>query len=237
MNGGVARFRCRGAGLLDVIVELGSGSGKQAEILKRLYPHLTIILVDLAPQLYVAERFLHAVFPDDVVPYRITRECGPLDVQTAGIHFIGNHRIYDLKPHGRVLFWSAASMGEMEPDIVAHYGEAVSAIADWLFLCQAFTGKEPSSEVVHGGVLDPVVWDHYVAAFPDHEPIDRRRLWILAAPPSFDPQARPAELACFTVEFALPARRRRSIPMIKKLLLLVVLVALGALVAKKVREA
>jgi putative sugar O-methyltransferase len=160
---------------IDVVVELGSGSGKQVEILKRLYPHLTFVLLDLAPQLYVAERFLTAAFPDDVVPYRATRDPGALAIQPGKIHFAGNHRIEDLDTSGRVLFWNAASMGEMEPDVVAHYGKAVTSIADWLYLCQCFTGKEPANASRLGGVLDPVVWPHYVAAFAEHEPIDRRQ--------------------------------------------------------------
>jgi putative sugar O-methyltransferase len=159
---------------VDVVVELGSGSGKQVEILKRLYPHLTFVLLDLGPQLYVAERLLTAAFPDDVVPYRATRAPGSLDIEPAKIHFVGNHRIEDLEPEGRVLFWNAASMGEMEPDVVAHYAKAVSRISDWLYLCQCFSGKERATESGRGGVLDPVVWPHYVDAFAEHEPIDQR---------------------------------------------------------------
>ena len=159
---------------VDVVVELGSGSGKQAEILKRLHPHLTIVLVDLAPQFYVAERFLHAAFPRRRRLLSTTLDPGPLDIRSGKIHFIGNHRIRDVKSDGRVLFWSAASMGEMEPEVVAHYGEAVSEFAEWLFLCQCFTGKERANEVQAGGVLDPVVWPHYVAAFGEYDPIERR---------------------------------------------------------------
>ena len=167
---------------VDVVIELGSGSGKQVEVLKRLYPHLTFVLVDLAPQLYVAERFLHAVFPNDVVPYRATREPGPVEIRPGQIHFVGNHRIADLDPDGRVLFWSAASMGEMEPDVVAHYGKAVTSIADWLYLCQCFTGKEGPRAGRDGGVLEPVVWAHYLDAFSEHDPIDRRQAHTGLAP-------------------------------------------------------
>ena len=159
---------------VDVVVELGSGSGKQAEVLKRLHPHLTIVLVDLAPQLYVAERFLSAALPDDVEPYRATRRPGPVAPTPGKIHFVGNDRIEDLRPGGAVLFWSAASMAEMEPDVVAHYGHVVSSFADWLALCQCFSGKERAADLAVGGVVEPVVWRHYLDAFASHEPVDRR---------------------------------------------------------------
>jgi len=159
---------------VDVVIELGGGAGKQAEVLKRLYPHLTIVLLDLAPQLYVAERFLSAALPHDVVPYRQTRGPGAPDLEPGKIHFLGNFRVADLEPRPRTLFWTAASMGEMEPDVVAHYGRAVTPLADWLYLNQCFTGKESVDEIHVGGVIEPVRWPHYLSAFPEHQPRDRR---------------------------------------------------------------
>jgi putative sugar O-methyltransferase len=159
---------------VDVVVELGSGSGKQVEVLKRLHPHLTFVLADLAPQLYVAERFLHAVFPDDCVSYDATRAAGRVEIRPGKIHFVGNARVEDLEPDGRVLFWNCASFGEMEPDVVARYANVVSPWADWLYLCQCFEGKERAADGLQGGVVEPVVWDHYLSAFASHRPLARR---------------------------------------------------------------
>jgi putative sugar O-methyltransferase len=159
---------------VDVVVELGSGSGAQVEVLKQLHPHLSLVLLDLAPQLYVAERYLCAVYPDAAVPYDETRRADALRTEPGRIYFAGNHRIGDVAPHGRTLFWNAASFGEMEPAVVANYAELVSPIADWLYLCQCFTGKERAREGVKGGVLEPVVWSHYVAAFAAHQAVARR---------------------------------------------------------------
>jgi putative sugar O-methyltransferase len=159
---------------VDVVVELGGGAGKQAEVLKRLHPRLTIVLLDLAPQLYVAERFLSAALPDEVVPYRETRGSGAPALEPGKIHFLGNFRIADLESRPRTLFWTAASMGEMEPEVVAHYARAVTPLADWLYLNQCFTGKERAGEIPVGGVLEPVCWPHYVRAFAEHWPCDRR---------------------------------------------------------------
>jgi putative sugar O-methyltransferase len=158
---------------IEVVVELGSGSGKQVEVLKKLHPHLTFVLCDLAPQLYIAERTLRAIFPNDVVSYDDTRE-GPLELQPGKLHFVGNHRIEDLTASGPTLFWSAASFGEMEPDVVAHYGKVVSTFADDVYLCQGFGGKEVAVGDSPGGVIEPVVWQHYVDAFSAYELVDRR---------------------------------------------------------------
>lgn len=38
---------------IDKIVEIGSGSGKQIEIIKKLHPHIKFLVFDIPPQLYV----------------------------------------------------------------------------------------------------------------------------------------------------------------------------------------
>jgi len=167
-------FACfaAGAGALgetDIVVEIGSGYGGQAEVLKALYPHLTIVLMDLAPQLYFAERFLTKALPGQVVPYRDTRDGQWDGVLSPGkVHFLSPRAVETLNPQGRVLFWNAASFGEMEPGVVANYAAHVSRFADALFLMQFFHGKPPG-EAGAGGVLAPSTMATYEAAFPDFE--------------------------------------------------------------------
>ena len=124
------------------VVEIGSGSGMQAEILKKLFPQLTIVLLDLAPQLYTAERYLTKSFPDDVVPYRESNSNNWDGSLVPGkIHFLPLRAIENLAPKGKVLFWNAASFGEMEPGIVKNYAKYISSFSANLFLMQHFSGK------------------------------------------------------------------------------------------------
>ena len=52
----------------EIIVELGSGSGHQVEILKKLYPNLTILCFDLPGPLYLCEEYLKNVLkPSEIV--------------------------------------------------------------------------------------------------------------------------------------------------------------------------
>jgi putative sugar O-methyltransferase len=154
---------------IDVVVEIGSGFGGQAEVLKRLYPHLTMVLMDLAPQLYVAERFLSAALPGQVVPYRDTAAVDWAGTLTPGrIHFLKPRAIETLAPPGRVLFWNAASFGEMEPDVVANYAGHVSRFASSMFLMQFFHGKQLGSPG-EGGVLRQSTMASYEAAFANFE--------------------------------------------------------------------
>jgi len=146
----------------SAVVEIGPGSGAQAEILKILFPQLTIVLLDLAPQLYVTERYLTKSFPNDVVPYRESNSKdwdGPLS--PGKIYFLPLRAIENLAPKGKVLFWNAASFGEMEPDIVENYAKYISYFATNLFLMQHFSGK-------HGPKLS-VTMPVYETAFSSYE--------------------------------------------------------------------
>jgi putative sugar O-methyltransferase len=157
---------------IDTVVELGAGAGKQAEVLKRLHPHLTIVLLDTAPGLYVAERFLTTAYPQHTVPYRETRDPGCALVP-GHIHFFGNFRVDDIAPIGNTLFWSAATLEEMEPAAIEHYGRAVTPLAESLYLHGCFGDIRRGVRSVLGAGA-PAPLRAYADAFPEHELVDRR---------------------------------------------------------------
>lgn len=108
----------------NIIVELGSGSGKQAELLRKAHPHSTIVLFDLPTQLYVANQYLTKVFEGDdgVVPYQVARDFTSLDDVVRGkINVLGSWQ-YDLLQRREIdLFWNAASLQEMAPPMAKRY--------------------------------------------------------------------------------------------------------------------
>ena len=150
----------------NVVVEIGPGSGAQAEILKKLFPQLTIVLLDLAPQLYVTERYLSKSFPDDIVPYCETNSRGWDGCLSLGkIYCLPLRAIEKLAPEGKVLFWNAASFGEMEPAVVYNYAKHISKFSESLFLMQHFAGKI--------GVVTPVTRPVYEKAFSSYKLIGK----------------------------------------------------------------
>ena len=160
-------FVCFIAQFVDIsqystIVEIGSGSGVQAEILKKLFPQLTIILLDLAPQLYIAERYLSKSLPNDLIPYQETNSKdwkGPL--LPGKIYCLPLRAIEALAPEGKVLFWNAASFGEMEPNVLQNYAKHISSFSSHLFLMQLFSGKN--------GTNSPVTMPVYETAFSSYK--------------------------------------------------------------------
>jgi putative sugar O-methyltransferase len=132
----------------EIVVELGSGSGYQVEVLKKLYPNLTILCFDLPAQVYLCEAYLReALGKDAIVATDSTLGWTDLSNITPGrVHLLGNWQMPTLREFQFDLFWNAASFGEMEPDVVENYLSIVTGGAKWIYLLQARHGKETAGK-------------------------------------------------------------------------------------------
>lgn len=147
-----------------VIVELGSGMGSQAEIFRKLYPNATILLFDIPPQLYVAEQYLSAVFPDDVVSFRQARDMRTLSNLVPGkIYVLGSWQLPMVTDIAVDLFWNARSLGEMEPEVVANYLRLATASSRFVYLNQVLGGQTLRSGQ-GPGVRRRTLWSDYEQA-------------------------------------------------------------------------
>lgn len=142
----------------QVIVEVGSGSGKQAEMLKRAHPGLTILLFDLPTQLYVANQYLSRVFGStDVVGYRRTREFKDFsDIERGKINIMPHWQYPLVDGVDFDLLWNAASFQEMGRETALTYlNGARSARAMFLMHNIKFRPATPPPGV--RGVIDPEI--------------------------------------------------------------------------------
>ncbi len=166
---------------VHVCVELGCGAGRQIELLRKLYPQMVFIASDIPPQLYVAEQFLSAIFPDSVISYRDTRELGSLDelgpLDAGSIVILPTWKFPLVSALSVDLFWNAASFQEMEPHVVRNYLGIVSPVTDWVFMQELFSGKTRLSDGGATGVVEQVVLQHYVEALSEFELIDMSPAW------------------------------------------------------------
>lgn len=153
---------------IETIMEIGSGSGKQVEIIKKLHPHLSFYVLDIAPQLYVCEQYLTALFPDSVVSYRQTRKMDSAPKQNdKKIFVIGNWKLPELTNLRYDLFWNSASFQEMEPEVVLNYLKFANRQARYAFLNEAMEGKEVASMKGAHGVLKQTRLEHYKKGLQD----------------------------------------------------------------------
>ncbi len=147
---------------IEIMVELGSGSGKQIEIIKKLHPDICFLLFDIPPQLYVCEQYLKAVFPNSVVSYKDTRNMDSIPkIQKGKIFIFGNWKFPIIEKVKIDLFWNAASFQEMEPDVVANYLNYINKQADAVFLQEVMAGKEVARKKWNHGVLKQTKLEDY----------------------------------------------------------------------------
>ena len=155
---------------IESVMEIGSGSGKQVEVIKKLHPHLSFYVFDIAPQLYVCEQYLSAVFPDSVVSFRQTRKMMDAPKQSDKKIFVfGSWKLPELTNFKYDLFWNSASFQEMEPDVVLNYLKFVNKQAQYAFLNENMSGKEVASKRGQPGVLEQTRLEHYKEGLRDFE--------------------------------------------------------------------
>jgi putative sugar O-methyltransferase len=156
------------------LVELGSGSGKQAELLALLHPNLTLYLFDIPPQLYVAHQFLQAALPGRVSSYFDTRNLERLPPPEPGrVYLFGSWQMPLIERETIDLFWSCATFGEMEPPVAANYLRFVNASARSVYLMQRMKGKKLAKRPGRRGVLQRTTIADYHRALSAFELVDR----------------------------------------------------------------
>lgn len=184
---------------IHVITELGSGCGKQIEVLKKLHPHLSFFIFDIPPQLYVCEQYLKAVFADDVISYRQTKSMSHISSPEEGkIYIFGSYKFPILESLETDLFWNAASLQEIEPETAKHYLSYVNKYCRAIYLNEWMSGvkKRGSEELVVQTQLK-----HYEEALTHFKRVDLSPAYTL-------PKMRRSEI----YKDSFWERRSRSIP-------------------------
>jgi putative sugar O-methyltransferase len=171
---------------IDSFCEIGSGSGKQIEVIKKCHPRINFFVFDVPPQLYVCHQYLSALFPDKVVSYRETRTMTRLAPEGYGkIYIFGNWKLPELSDLTYDVFWNSASFQEMEPKVVLNYLWHVNnQTKKFVFLHEIMEGMPISSKVGQYGVLEQTRLEHYRKGLRDFELQDMSRGIYL--PGSFD---------------------------------------------------
>jgi len=159
---------------IKTLMEVGSGAGRQAEVLRKLHPGLCLYLFDIPPQLYVCEQYLSAVFPDSIVGYRQTRNMRRLPDPEAGKIFIfSTWRLPQMEGLSWDLHWNATSYEEMEPRQALNFLRFVNERTKrYVYLQERMEGMVQAPEKGKHGVLSPTRLEHYRQGLPDFRMID-----------------------------------------------------------------
>jgi len=158
---------------IENYVEIGSGSGRQVEIIKRLYPRINFYVVDLPPQLYVCRQLLSSIFESDVVPYDLTRSEGFARVEGAGkIATLLPHKLGDLRLQGLTLSWNSMVYCIMPKEVVQNYLNILKGIVDYIYIIEPMPNTSDSKY----GIDDPVQFEDYIEYLkPAFDNVDRSK--------------------------------------------------------------
>ena len=109
---------------VNCFLEVGGSYGGQIEVLRKLHPRMKFCLVEIPPQLYVANQYLSAVFPGEVVTYEETRTLKTLSRDMFGkrsIAVIAPWQLPDVAVGTFDAFTNQRSFQEMSQDTVRSY--------------------------------------------------------------------------------------------------------------------
>ena len=107
-----------------VFCELGSGLGRNIEVMAQLYPKATFIIFDIPPQLYVANQYLSSVFNKRVIGYDKAINLNKIENNNSikgKIIILPTWAFPDWANLKIDIFWNSASFQEMEPENVYNY--------------------------------------------------------------------------------------------------------------------
>lgn len=159
---------------LSSVMEIGSGMGKQVEVLRKLHGRLCFYLFDIPPQIYVCEQYLSAVFPGSVVGYRETRRLARLPAPEPGKIFIfGTWRLPELAGLSWDLHWNSTSYEEMEAGQTLNFLKYVNSYTSHhVFLQERMEGMVQARAAGKHGVLTPTRLEHYRQGLPAFQMLD-----------------------------------------------------------------
>lgn len=167
MDGGVQRDK------VHTMLELGAGYGRTSYVFLSLELGMRVVVVDIPPALYLAERYLSSQFRDRKIfrfrPFRAYADVAA-EFESADIAFLLPHQLELLPAKSVQLFVNISSLHEMRRDQIAFYLGEIDRLTSGWFYC-----KQWRSSV---NAKDGIVVKEEEYGFPAHW----RSLWRRDAP-------------------------------------------------------
>lgn len=159
----------------SVVCELGTGMGRNVEVIAKLFQDSTFLMFDIPPQLYVAHQYLHKVFGTRVIGYREAKalqpdQPGTMDSIRGRIVILPTCRMPAWSGVKIDVFWNSASFQEMEPEVVTNYLKLVTGMRPESIYINALPGGNywGALQPGRGGTRAPVTEACYVQALNSH---------------------------------------------------------------------
>lgn len=137
---------------VERVLEIGGGYGRNAHVILSLNPNAKVILVDIMPALYIAQRYLSSVFRDRKVfrargfaSFEEVRD----EMEAASIIFLLPHQLSLLPDNYVDVSMNISSFGEMSLEqIKAYYAQIDRVTRQWFYTKQWNSSKNPFDNLV-----------------------------------------------------------------------------------------
>lgn len=118
-----------------IIVELGAGYGRLANVCRHLWPDCTYVILDLPEALICSQTWLNQVFPGDVVNYSKSRdaELNRSRLLSRRIWCLGPNDIERIPDGACDVFANIYSFAEMPAEAIRNYYEQLQRITKGVF--------------------------------------------------------------------------------------------------------
>jgi putative sugar O-methyltransferase len=158
------------------IAELGAGYGRLGQIYLSALPNASYCVIDIPPALYVSQRYLTGVFPDQPVfkfrefsSYEEVRS----EFQASRIRFLAAHQIELLPPNQFDLFVNISSLHEMTREQIANYLKQIDRLCRGHFYSKQWRVSRAKGNGFTLRQYDYPIPDNWQEIFHRRHPIQR----------------------------------------------------------------
>ena len=154
---------------VESVLEIGPGYGAQMDVILQDNEQIRGCLVEIPPQLYLAQQYLEACFPGEVCKYHEVKKMGVANaLRDFRVICLAPWQIKELPENAFDFFWNMASFQEMSPDVVKNYASYVQrATKKFLYIANSIRARDESAPQ---RVRTHTSYDEYISFFDEFEP-------------------------------------------------------------------
>jgi len=152
---------------VESVLEIGAGYGAQMEVILEDNEETRGCIVEIPPQLYLAQQYLDACYPREVCKYHEVKKLGVANaLRDFRAVCLAPWQIAELPEGTFDLFWNMASFQEMSPIVVENYAHHIQrATKRFLYIANSVEGDVS----IPRHVRTHTSYDEYIGFFDGFE--------------------------------------------------------------------
>ena len=117
------------------VIEIGSGLGRTAELIKKLHTHINYYALELPGSGYLCHEILRDRFFNQFVPYQLVRDLDEITLYNGQVTVLTPKHLKNIKPKGKTLLISRWAISMASVDDIQEILSTLSPLSDMIHLC------------------------------------------------------------------------------------------------------